>query len=764
MLEVNDLTLSFPSGQKISLFRNLCLRFQPGSLVGVTGESGSGKTALLMALGGYLPQWAPACTLSGAISVFGQPVRQGKARNETSIVIENPYNQNTGFKSRVFEELIVPLEMRAIPRELMTASAHCLARRIGLSPILHSKLDSLSGGELQRLHIGAALAARPDLLLLDQILAELDSDFNQRIFEILRTYAKGRNAIVLLSFSPGEVEFHRFDAIVNLSTPSHVSSKSFSTVTASCGKTAVKSSERTRVLKIRDLHFQYSPDRPLLFDGLNLDVFQGEGCLILGPNGSGKSTLGKLLLGLIKPDSGSMEVSASKEAPGAHSVNCSFQNPDLYFCKRTVREELAFGTQRELAGKLADLLGLSDHYESNPYDLPRGLRKRLSFAIAASCQPAVLFLDEPSQYQDAGAVSTLIAAMRLIQEQKTALLICTHDRRIIDEFADFPRISLPSHYPAMTKTRSQTSLKTQPPSPGLYADKSDIGDTRTWFRKIWFEAIDQWIDIERHTGADNFLDLLVKTTQGAFRLDQASRILDIGCGQGNGLIAARKRLDANGLSKVRLLGVDLQPALIDYARWQSLGHTNITFETADGIDRGLVGKMCEKALGGKATVVACTYVLHEEPELFALLKAIAAGIQDKGYLVCTLVDPRWSEALASKGFVKVVQKAGLDRNGRHGAPAPDWRWLGLYPITQNRGQTIYLPYVSRTLEDYQKAILSCGFTILSISTIAANQTETPNNPAVFYPLASSNDTSTLYETSPSVLIVARKLGAISKSD
>ncbi|MGC9197179.1 MAG: ATP-binding cassette domain-containing protein, partial [Syntrophobacteraceae bacterium] len=724
MLEVDDLSLSFPSkAGEMSLFRGLSFSCKPGSLVGVTGESGSGKTGLLMALGGYLPQWAPACRLSGTIALFGRPVTQGKARNETAIVIENPYNQNTGFKTRVFEELMVPLEMRAIPRDIMAASANCLARRLGLSHILHSELDSLSGGELQRVHIGSALMARPDLLLLDQILTELDPAFNQTIFKILRTYAKDRKAIVLISSNPGEVEFHRFDSIVHLSSLCDSGSKSFSSATGSLKKTEVKSAERLRVLKIRDLHFRYSSDRPWLFDGFNLDVFQGEGCLILGPNGSGKSTLGKLLLGLIKPGSGTIEVSASK-AGARNALNCSFQNPDLYFCKSTVHEELEFGTDKELAGKLADLLDLSYHYDRNPYDLPRGMRKRLSFAIAASCRPAVLFLDEPSQYQDAGAVDTLIKAMRLIMEQKTALLCCTHDRRIIDDVADFSRISLGSGYPGMSQTPSRESRKNGSPSPGLYGDKSDLGDTRTWFRKIWFEAIDSWIDLERNTEAKNFLELLIKGTRGAFRVDEASRILDIGCGEGKGLLAARKWLDASGLSKVPVLGIDVQPAFIDHARWQSLGLTNIAFETADGIDRGLLGKICQKALGGKATVAACIYVLHEEPELFALLKAISANIEDKGYLVCVLVDPQWSEALAAKGFVKVVQKAGQSGEGRHGPSTPDWRRLGLYPITQSRGRTLYLPHVLRTLEDYEKAIVGCGFTILSSSAIAAKETET----------------------------------------
>jgi energy-coupling factor transport system ATP-binding protein len=702
-----------------------------------------------MALGGYLPQWAPASRLSGTISLFGRPVTQGKARKETSIVIENPYNQNTGFKSRVFEELMVPLEMRAIPRDLMAASAHCLARRLGLSHILHSQIESLSGGELQRVHIGSALMARPDLLLLDQILTELDPAFNQRIFKILRTYAKERKAIVLISSNPGEVDLHSFDSVVNLPGAGEVGSKSFSFPPGTFKKAEAKSAQRAQVLKIRDLHFRYCSDRPWLFNGLDLDIFQGEGCLILGPNGSGKSTLGKLLLGLIKPDCGAIEVSASS-AGAQRALNCSFQNPDLYFCKPTVREELEFGTDKELAGKLADLLGLSGYYHRNPYDLPRGMRKRLSFTIAASCRPAVLFLDEPSQYQDAGAVATLIKAMRLILEQKTALLCSTHDRRIIEEFGDFQQISLGSNHPAMTQT---------PSCEGLYGDKSDIGDTRTWFRKIWLEAIESWIDIEGNTEAQNFLEWLIKSPQGAFRVDQASRILDIGCGEGKGLIATREWLDANGLTKVPVLGVDVQPAFIEHARWQSLGHTNITFETADGIDRGFLGKMCEKALGGKATVATCIYVLHEEPELFAFLNAVSASIEDRGYLVCALVDPQWSEALAAKGIVKVVQKAGYKADGRHGPATPDRQRLGLYPITQNRGRTIYLPYVLRTLEDYEKAIAGSGFTIVSISAIAANGSETLDNPTVFNPLACADDSSTLYKTSPSVLIVARKLGA-----
>ncbi len=754
MLEVDNLSLSLALREgEISLLRGISFRFEGGALIGVTGDAGSGKTALLMALGGYLPYWSPACKPTGSISIFGEIVKQGTARNDTAIVIENPYTQNSGFKSNALEELLVPLEMRGIPRDLMPGSARCLANRFGLSQILDSKLESLSGGELQRLHIASAMISRPNLLLLDQVLAELDPGFQQRLFKILRTYAMDRKAIVIVSFNPGEADFDRFDGVVTL-PGNQLHEKVCAPGQPPVPQPPPKSAGQTPVLKIRDLHFRYSPHRPWLFEGFGLDIQEGRGWLIMGPNGSGKSTLGKLILGIVKPDRGSIELlrsDFSKASSGATAgVNCAFQNPDLYFCKRTVKEELEFGTDKELAAELAGLTGLSDYLNKNPYDLPRGARKLLSFVIAASCRPAVLFLDEPSQYQDTAGVAGLIRAMRFVLDRKTALLCCTHDRRLIDQFPDFSLVTLGRAVSATQVSRACPAPNGRPApalSPGLFGDKSDIGDARTWFQNTWLDAIDSWVENDRKWSAHggDIVELLVKKNPAPFSLGSNSRILDIGCGEGRELARLREWLDENGLPEVPLLGIDVQPALINLARWGSLGRSNIKFEAADGADKRLISSLCNKALGGKATLVTCIYVLHDEPDLFGMLQAVSENIDKNGHFVCVLVHPEWTETLASKRLVKIVQKGSQDGcNAAHsGRLTPNWRWLGLYPALEDCGRTVYLPHAFRTLDDYEKAIVNSGFDILSIEQIGDISTAECN--------------SAPYSAAPSVLITARKL-------
>ncbi len=768
MLEADNLCLSFASAEgEIASFRGVSFRAKGGELIGVTGQSGSGKTGLLMALGGYLPYWAPACELRGSLSFSGRPVRQGEPGNDTAIVIENPYNQNTGFKSGVFEELLVPLEMRGIAPEIMRASARCLANRFGLSHIRGSKLESLSGGELQRLHIASALIARPNLLLLDQVLAELDQGFQQRLFTILRSYAGERKAVILLSFNPGETDLDSFDTVVNLSRGvSETVSKPVCKIPAYLDKTAPTPAGQKPAIRLRDLSFRYSPRRPWLFESLNLEVSQGRGCLILGPNGSGKSTLGKLILGILKPDGGSIEVSgrdfARQRKPRAGSaVNCAFQNPDLYFCKRSVKEELEFGTDKELAYKLANLTGLSDHLDKNPYDLPRGLRKRLSFAIAGSSRPEVLYLDEPSQYQDATGVEALIEAMRFLLDQKTALLCCSHDRRIVDEFSDFPRLVLGGESRA---TKVSHGVQPQEGRPavqplGLFGGKTDVGDARAWFQNTWREAIEGWIDIGRQRSRhdEDILQILIEKIRGDLSIDQDCRILDLGCGDGIWLMLLGKWLDENGLTKARLLGIDVQQALIDHARWRSIGRANTHFEAADLAEGELIGALCGKTLGGKATLATCAYVLHDEPELTPMLRTISDNVEKNGLLVCILAHPEWASALASKGFVKIVQRAGQNGSGHWGRSTPDWRWLGLYPLMEVQGRTVYLPHAFRILDDYEKAIAAAGFSILSVSPLLADGGKASDHPVDVTCVAAAEQNFIAHDSPPSVLIIARKL-------
>src|SRR5690554_1022914 len=160
------------------------------------------------------------------------------------------------------------------------------------------------------------------------------------------------------------------------------------------------------MIRLQNVCFSYDQDRTL--SNISFQLKKGEFTAIIGANGAGKSTLCRLLNGLLKPSSGSVEVNGldtrhTKSSILARQIGFLFQNPDRQICKNTVAEEILFGLEllykdRELIKKrletVLSMFGFSG--ETNPFNLSRGERQRLALASLIAVEPEILILDEPT--------------------------------------------------------------------------------------------------------------------------------------------------------------------------------------------------------------------------------------------------------------------------------------------------------------------------------------------------------------------------------
>jgi cobalt/nickel transport system ATP-binding protein len=191
---------------------------------------------------------------------------------------------------------------------------------------------------------------------------------------------------------------------------------------------------------VLDLVYAYPGRRPAL-EGVSLDVASGERVVILGANGCGKSTLLKLMDGLIKPESGTVEafgrdatraVADPEYARELHRrVGLVFQDSDVQLFSPTVWDDVAFGplqmgwdpaeVRRGVEAALAqmEIEGLA---RRAPYELSEGEKKRASIATVLALDPEVLLLDEPTASLDPRSKSLLLDLLdRLGQSGKTVV-------------------------------------------------------------------------------------------------------------------------------------------------------------------------------------------------------------------------------------------------------------------------------------------------------------------------------------------------------
>lgn len=199
-----------------------------------------------------------------------------------------------------------------------------------------------------------------------------------------------------------------------------------------------------RVISIRDLHKSFGDNHVL--QGINLDIYQGENIVVLGRSGTGKSVLIKIIAGLLKPDTGTVQVLGKDVAALSYreleqlrlKIGFSFQSSALYD-SMTVRENLEFPLLRNsrhlsraqvtsAVEKALSAVGLAATINQYPAELSGGQRKRIGIARTLIMQPAIMLYDEPTAGLDPITSDEINSLINDVQKQyNTSSIIITHD-------------------------------------------------------------------------------------------------------------------------------------------------------------------------------------------------------------------------------------------------------------------------------------------------------------------------------------------------
>jgi cobalt/nickel transport system ATP-binding protein len=201
------------------------------------------------------------------------------------------------------------------------------------------------------------------------------------------------------------------------------------------------------IINLSDISFAY-PGNSKVLDKLNLQFHQGDRLGLIGPNGSGKTTMFHIIMGLLKPSSGTIEI-FGRQIKGERDfrsvrerIGLLFQDADDQLFSPTVLEDIAFGplnlgrSQEEaknIAQKTLDLLGLSGFEDRITYKLSGGEKKLVSLATVLAMEPEILLLDEPSNGLDDRTKARLMEALSQLD---LSYILISHEIDFLSEITD----------------------------------------------------------------------------------------------------------------------------------------------------------------------------------------------------------------------------------------------------------------------------------------------------------------------------------------
>ncbi len=498
------------------------LHVPEGELCLVVGRTGTGKSTLLRAVNGLVPHFSGG-TLRGRVTVAGRDTAGHPPRDMADLVGVVPQDPRSGFVTDVVEdELAYAMESLGLPEPVMRRRVEETMDLLGLADLRERALSTLSGGQMQRVAIASVLTTHPRVLVLDEPTSALDPGAAEEVLAAVQRLVHDLGMTVLLAE-------HRLERVVQYAdrmivVPGHgqpliVGSPAQVMAIAPVAPPVVQLGRAAGweplPLSVRDarrqageLRRRLDGHRPPLrivapsaaapvaevcglvvrygsvvaLRGVDVAVRAGEVTALMGRNGAGKSTLLAALVGLRRPDAGTVRLAppttagdrpvgtteeAVREARrrpfrsrrGSRVVATRSDDPaelrgtglvrrvglvpqdpaDLLYADRVADEcrhaDADAGVPAGSTRALLALLAPDVEDGTHPRDLSEGQRLSLALAVVLAGEPPLLLLDEPTRGLDYTAKARLVTALRRLADAGHAVVLATHDVELVAEVA-----------------------------------------------------------------------------------------------------------------------------------------------------------------------------------------------------------------------------------------------------------------------------------------------------------------------------------------
>lgn len=479
--------------------RGTDLVISPGESVALVGESGSGKSTLAHALIGLLPDNADIT--SGSIQFhdtdithFDDKKMRALRGSKIGLIPQDPTVSLNPVYTIGHQLVEVIRTHTKLPKASAKAQALELLDQAGIdrpATRFQQYPHQLSGGMRQRVLIAIAIAAEPELLIADEPTSALDATVQKRILDHLQHLITSRGIAMLLVTHDLAVAAERADRMVVMHHGQIVESGTTEAILDDPKDAYTQRllaaapvfnhawqppeplPETTQVLlQATGLHKDFvlpggrgtKKQRVAAVDGVSFELLAGETLALVGESGSGKSTTARLVLGLEKPDAGTITFNGTDMTNVKHKdwrqlrrkAQMIYQNPYASLDPRFSIEELvtepldafSIGTRAErraTAARLLERVALpTDFLQRKPAELSGGQRQRIAIARALTLSPDLVVCDEPVSALDVSVQAQVLELLAELQnESGLTYLFITHDLAVVRQLAH--RVAVMQH-------------------------------------------------------------------------------------------------------------------------------------------------------------------------------------------------------------------------------------------------------------------------------------------------------------------------------
>lgn len=471
-INIKNLNYYYPN-EDIKALDDINLKIKKGELVLITGKSGSSKSTLGKAITGAIPNFYGG-RIGGEILIDGKPLKDLKDGDRAKLITMVLQHPEKGFlMDKVHREIAFGLENigyneKGIKRRVFEALEFC-----NILDLAYRNIDTLSGGEKQKLSIAAALSYSPECIILDEPTSQLDPSAAEEIVNIIKKINQELFITVIvieqrtnkwfipadriifmdhgrISFDGSREEFfqsenHEYNEFLpsylrllkrlDFGYRDSLKGAKEALEGISPDKIEDKTYSGDTLISIKNLKSGYG-NREVL-NGINLQIKQGDFLGIIGSNGAGKTTILKSVLNLI-PYKGSIKISGFEAAKMSlkdmgREIGYISQNPNDYIWKDTVYEEVKFtlsnyGMEDDtLINQTLKQLDIYKYRDKNPRDLSGGELQRLAMASVLVLKPRILMLDEVTRGIDPVLKREISELLKKINSNGTTIIMVTHD-------------------------------------------------------------------------------------------------------------------------------------------------------------------------------------------------------------------------------------------------------------------------------------------------------------------------------------------------